>query len=80
VVPYDTAAISADPEVVRAPYSNLAALYYPDAKDPYTTDLLVEIFGKRKYIYSVNNWFEYFHTGQSGSYRFADAAIWPEMV
>jgi len=60
VVPYDTAAISADPEVVRAPYSNLAALYYPDAKDPYTTDLLVEIFGKRKYIYSVDNWFECF--------------------
>jgi hypothetical protein len=60
VVPYDTAAISADPELVRAPYGNLAALYYPDAKDPYTTDLLVEIFGKKKYVYTVCNWFEYF--------------------
>jgi len=60
VVPYDTAAISANPELVRAPYSNLAALYYPDAKDPYTTDLLVEIFGKKKYVYTVYNWFEYF--------------------
>jgi hypothetical protein len=60
IVPHDTAAISANPELVRAPYSNLAALYYPDAKDPYTTDLLVEIFGKKKYVYSVYNWFEYF--------------------
>ena len=60
VVPHDTAAISANPELVRAPYSNLAALYYPDAKDPYTTDLLVEIFGKKKYVYTVYNWFEYF--------------------
>jgi len=66
VVPFDTAAITANPELVRAPYSKMAALYYPDAKDPYTTDLMVDIFGRRKYVYTVDNWFEYF------SYR----AIW----
>ena len=60
VVPYDTAAIQANPELVRAPYSNMAALYYPDAKEPYTTDIMVNIFGKRKYVYTVDNWFEYF--------------------
>jgi hypothetical protein len=60
VVPYDTAAISANPELVRAAYSNMAALYYPNAKDPYTPDILVDIFGKKKYIYTVDNWFEYF--------------------
>jgi hypothetical protein len=60
VVPYDTAAISANPELVRAAYSNMAALYYPDAKDPYTPDILVDIFGKKKYTYTVYNWFEYF--------------------
>ncbi|MBK8088870.1 MAG: hypothetical protein IPK31_13515 [Chitinophagaceae bacterium] len=60
VVPYDTAAISSNPELVRTPYSNMAALYYPDAKDPYTTNFMVEIFGKRKYVYTVENWFESF--------------------
>jgi hypothetical protein len=60
VVPYDTAAISANPELVRAAYSNMAALYYPDAKDPYTPDILVDIFGKKKYVYTVDNRFEYF--------------------
>ena len=60
VVPYDTAAIQANPELVRAPYSKMAALYYPEAIDPYTTDLLVDIFGKKKHVYTVNNRFEYF--------------------
>jgi|WetSurMetagenome_2_1015567.scaffolds.fasta_scaffold00342_14 hypothetical protein len=60
VVPYDTAAISSNPELVRAPYSDMAALYYPDAKDPYTTDIMVDIFGKKKYVYTVENWFECF--------------------
>jgi hypothetical protein len=60
VVPFDTAAITANPELVRAPFSNMAALYYPDAKDPYTTDLMVNIFGKNKHVYSIDNWFEYF--------------------
>ncbi len=60
VVPHDTTAIQANPELVRAPYSKMADLYYPDAIDPYTTDLLVEIFGSYKKIYSVDNWFEHF--------------------
>tara|TARA_R110002050_G_scaffold300778_1_gene472545 strand:- start:21302 stop:22138 length:837 start_codon:yes stop_codon:yes gene_type:complete len=60
VVPFDTAAITANPELARAPYSQMADLYYPDAKDPYTTDYLVKIFGDRKHVYSVDSWFEYF--------------------
>jgi hypothetical protein len=60
VVPRDTAAISANPELVRAPYKKMAALYYPDAKDPYTTEIMVDIFGKKLRIYSVDNWFEGF--------------------
>jgi len=59
-VPYDTAAITANPELVRGPYENMADLYYPDAVDPYTTDLIVKIFGRRKHIYEVNNPFEHF--------------------
>jgi hypothetical protein len=66
VVPHDTAAITANPELVRAPYKDMAELYYPDAVDPYTTEILVKIFGDRKHVYSVDNWFETF------SYR----AIW----
>lgn len=60
VVPHDTAAISANPELIRAPYKDMAALYYPDAKDPYTTETMVDIFDKKLRIYSVDNWFEYF--------------------
>jgi hypothetical protein len=60
VVPYDTTAVTANPELVRAPYSNMAALYYPDAIDPYTTDFVVEIFGHRKHVYTIDNRFEYF--------------------
>lgn len=59
-IPYDTAAVTANPELVRGPYLTMASLYYPEAKDPYTTELMVGIFGKRKYVYDVNNWFEYF--------------------
>jgi len=60
VVPSDTAAISANPELVREPYGKLADLYYPDAKDPYTTDLLVKIYGDRKYVYTLDSRFENF--------------------
>ncbi len=59
-VPHDTAAITANPELVREPYANMADLYYADAVDPYTTDLLVKIFGDHKHVYSVDNWFEDF--------------------
>jgi hypothetical protein len=60
VVPYDTAAITANQELVRPAYANMADLYYHDAVDPYTTDLLVKIFGDHKHVYSVENWFEGF--------------------
>lgn len=60
VVPYDTAAVQANPELARKPYSKMADLYYPDAVDPYTTDFIVEIFGKYKNIYTVDNKFEHF--------------------
>ena len=63
VVPYDTAAITADPELVRAPYEDLAASYYPDAVDPYTTQILVDIFGDKKHVYDVKNSFESFSYG-----------------
>ncbi len=60
VVPYDTGAVSLNPELVRGPYQNMASLYYPDAVDPYTTDFVVKIFGDKKHVYTINNWFEYF--------------------
>ncbi len=61
VVPHDTAEIQANPELVRPAYQNMAALYYPEAKDPYTTDHVVEIYGREgNHIYDVDNWFEYF--------------------
>lgn len=59
VVPCDTAAVQANPELARKPYSEMADLYYPDAIDPYTTDFIVEIFGSYKNIYTVDNTFEY---------------------
>lgn len=60
VVPHDTAAITANPGLAREAYKNMADLYYPDAVDPYTTDLLEKIFGDKKHTYSVENWFEHF--------------------
>ncbi len=60
VVPYDTAEIQANPELVREPYSKMHELYYPDAVDPYTTDFIVEIFGSYKKMYDVDHWFEHF--------------------
>ena len=60
VVPFDTAAITANPELVRKPFEHMADLYYPDAIEPYTTDFMVEIFGHKKYIYTINNRFETF--------------------
>lgn len=60
VVPYDTAAVTANPELVRGPYKDLADHYYKDAVDPYTTDFVVQIFGHKKHTYVIDNWFEYF--------------------
>lgn len=59
-IPHDTAAVTANPELARGPYLNMADLYYEDAKEPYTTDFLVEIFGRHKHTYTVNNKFEHF--------------------
>lgn len=59
-VPHDTAAITVNPELVREPYSNMASMYYPDAIDPYTTDYMVKIYGDKKHVYTVDNWFEHF--------------------
>ncbi len=60
VVPHDTAALTVNPELARAPFANMAALYYPDAIEPYTTDYVVKIFGDKKHTYTISNWFEYF--------------------
>jgi len=61
VVPYDTADIEANPELVRPFYKDMANLYYPDAVEPYTTDHVVEIYGREgNHTYTVDNWFEHF--------------------
>lgn len=61
VVPFDTAAIEENPELVRPFYADMSKLYYEDAKDPYTTDHVVEIYGKEgNHTYTVDNWFEHF--------------------
>lgn len=59
-IPHDTAAITANPELARAAYADMANLYYKEAKDPYTVDLMTEIFGNRKYIYTKDAGFENF--------------------
>lgn len=59
-IPYDTAAITANPGLARAAYADMTNLYYKEAKDPYTVDLMTEIFGKRKYIYTKESGFENF--------------------
>lgn len=56
VVPHDTTEIHADPEIVRPYYADLASQYYEDVKDPYTTDKVVELYGRdRNKIYQVYN-------------------------
>lgn len=55
-VPYDVDDIEANPEITRAIYQNMADLYKPDYDDPYTTDKVVEIYGRdgnRIYTYSA---------------------------
>ena len=60
-VPYDIAEIEADPEITRPAYENMAELYKPDYKDPYTTDKVVEIYGKEgNHIYTYSARFENF--------------------
>ncbi len=61
VVPYDTAAIQADPEIVRPSYADLASKYKPNAPDPYTTDNVVKIYGKEgNHIYTMDSPYESF--------------------
>lgn len=60
-VPYDIPEIEADPEITRASYANLADLYKPDYDDPYTTDKVVELYGKEgNHIYTYDARFENF--------------------
>jgi hypothetical protein len=58
MVPHDTAAISANPELVRPSYGNMHELYYEQAKDPYTTDFMVDIYGAPKHTYEIRDGFE----------------------
>jgi hypothetical protein len=61
VIPYDISDIEADPEIVRPYYKDMADLYRKTAKDPYTTDHVVEIYEKEgNHIYTMNNSFENF--------------------
>lgn len=61
VVPHDISAIEADPEIVRPAYADLASLYKSEYDDPYTTDHVVEIYGKEgNHIYTYNPTFEIF--------------------
>ena len=60
-VPHDIPEIEADPEITRSSYANLADLYKPDYDDPYTTDKVVELFGKEgNHIYTYDARFENF--------------------
>lgn len=59
VVPYDIPDIEANPEIVRPTYADMARLYKPDYNDPYTTDHVVEIYGKEgNHIYTYDPLFE----------------------
>jgi hypothetical protein len=58
-VPHDIGEIESNPEIVREAYANMADLYKPDYNDPYTTDHVVEIYGKDgNHIYSDSTLFE----------------------
>jgi len=60
-VPHDIEEIEADPEITRPSYEHLAYLYKPDYDDPYTTDKIVELFGKEgNHIYTYDARFENF--------------------
>jgi len=60
-VPYDIDEIEADPEITRPSYEHMASLYKPDYDDPYTTDKVVELFGKEgNHIYTYDARFENF--------------------
>jgi len=59
VVPHDINEIEENPEIVRPSYARMAELYKPDYNDPYTTDHVIEIYGKEgNHIYSDSPAFE----------------------
>jgi hypothetical protein len=61
IVPYDTAAIRANPEIILASYKDMNSLYKPEIKKHYTPEYLAELYGgESNRIYTVDNWFEYF--------------------
>ena len=61
VVPYDTAAIQANPEIVYVSYKDMNSLYKPEIKRHYTPEHVVELYGEEgNHIYTVDSWFEYF--------------------
>ncbi len=61
MVPHDMEAIERDPEITRPYYANMHELYKPEYDDPYTTDIIVDLFGPEgNKIYTVDHWFEHF--------------------
>jgi len=59
VVPFDILDIEANPEIVRSAYAEMASLYKPEYNDPYTTDHVIEIYGKDgNHIYTYNSLWE----------------------
>jgi len=61
VVPFDTAAVRADPKIILTSYKDMNSLYKPEIKEHYTPKYLAELYGgDGNRIYSVDNWFEYF--------------------
>ncbi|WP_236974569.1 hypothetical protein [Membranihabitans maritimus] len=60
-VPYDIEAIESDPEITRASYASMHELYKPEYDDPYTTDIVVDLYGKEgNHTYVIDHWFEHF--------------------
>ncbi len=60
-VPHDIEEIEADPEITRPSYEHMADLYKPEYDDPYTTDKVVELYGKEgNHIYTYDARFENF--------------------
>lgn len=60
-VPHDMDEINADPEITRASYANMASQYKPEYDDPYTTDIIVDIYGiEGKRIYDYDSRLENF--------------------
>ncbi len=61
-IPHSMQEIQADPELVRAVYQDMADLHEEETyKDPYTTDLMVEIFGyEDHFVWNPDAGFENF--------------------